>query len=258
MPPWKTDILGPNDTLKQQMHPDLVTASKLQALDQRIVALDKEIAALPKHVAEIEKQLDVHHRRLEADKALLAANVRDRKKLEGDVEIARLKVSKLRDQMMSAKTNEQHKAFQHEIAFLENEMRTSDDRTLDLMTAAEPLDAAVKKAEADLKLEKQQVETEKKKAQARTAEDQRMLAEARAGRAAVVTEASPSIAALYEKVKKRWGPTVVTELVDELCQGCKLSARPQFMQDLRMGSSVMQCENCGRLILYNPPVAPLG
>ena len=80
------------------MHPDLVTASRLQALDQRIVALEKEIAALPKHIAEIEKQLEGRLRRLDGDKAALAANIRDRKKLEGDVEMDVQKVSKLKAQ----------------------------------------------------------------------------------------------------------------------------------------------------------------
>ena len=240
------------------MHQDLVTASQLQVLDQRIIALEKEIATLPKHIAEIEKQLDGHIRRLEADKASLAANVRDRKKLEGDVELARQKVSKLRDQTMSAKTNEQYKAFQHEIDFLDKEMRNNDDRTLDLMTAAEPLEAAVKKAEAELKIEKQQVDSDRKKAQARTADDQRMLAEARSARAEIVAAAPPALIRIYENLKKRWGPTVVTEIEDGLCRGCKLSLRPQFLQDLRLGTALLQCENCGRLILYNPPVAPLG
>ena len=240
------------------MHPDLVTASKLQTLDQRIAALEKEIALLPKDVAAIEKQLEGHLRRLEADKASLAANVRDRKKLEGDVEIARQKVSKLRDQMMSAKTNEQYKAFQHEIDFLDKEMRSNDDRNLDLMTAAEPLEAAVKKADAELKIEKRHVDAEKQKAQLRTAEDQKALADARAERAATVAAAPPALIALYEKVRKRWGATVVTEIEDNLCKGCKLSLRPQFLQDLHLGDKVLQCENCGRLILYNPPIAPIG
>ena len=240
------------------MHPDLITASKLQTLDQRIVALEKEIATLPKHVAEIEKQLDSHIRRLEADKASLAANVRDRRKLEGDVELAKQKASKLRDQMMSAKTNDQYKAFQHEIDFLEKEVRNNDDRNLDLMTAAEPLEAAVKKAEAELKVEKQQVETEKKKALARTADDQRMLTEARIDRAAIVAVAPANLMRQYESLKKRWGPTVVAEFEDDLCKGCKLSLRPQFIQDLRMGSALPQCENCGRFLVYNPPIAPMG
>ena len=247
-----------SDTLKQTMHPDLVIASRLQACDQRVVALEKEIATLPKHVALIEKQLDVHLRRLEADKAALAANIRDRKKLEADVEAARLKGSKLRDQMMTAKTNEQYKAFQHEIQFLDQEMRKSDDRSLDLMSAAEPLEAAVKKAEAELKIEKQQVEAEKKKAEARTSDDQRMLAETLAERTRLVSQAPPALLVLYEKIKRRWGATVVAEIQDDLCRGCKLSLRPQFMQDVRVGAKLMQCENCERMLIYNPPVAPIG
>ena len=239
------------------MHPDLVTASKLQALDQRIAALEKEIATLPKHVAEIEKQLDGHTRRLEVDKASLAANVRDRKKLEGDVETFKQKASKLRDQTMSAKTNEQYKAFQHEIEFLEKEVRNADDRNLDLMTAAEPLEAAVKKADAELKIEKQQVESDKKKAMARTVDDQRMLAEARAERAEIAKTAPPNLMRQYENLRKRWGPTVVAEFEDDLCKGCKLSLRPQFVQDLKAGTGMMQCENCGRFLLYNPPKAPM-
>ena len=239
------------------MHSDLVIASKLQALDQRIVALEKEIAMLPRHVAEIEKQLDGHTKRVDADKASLTANIRDRKKLEGDVELFKQKASKLRDQTMSAKTNEQYKAFQHEIEFLEKEMRNADDRTLDLMTAAEPLEAAVKKADAELKIEKQQVEAGKKKALARTADDQRMLAEARTERAAVVATAPPNLMRQYENLKKRWGPTVVAEFEDDLCKGCKLSLRPQFIQDLKAGTGLTQCENCGRFLVYNPPKAPM-
>lgn len=239
------------------MHPDLVTASKLQALDQRISALEKEIAALPKHVAEIEKQLEGRTRRLDADKTSLAANIRDRKKLEGDVELFKQKASKLRDQTMTAKTNEQYKAFQHEIEFLEKEMRNADDRTLDLMTAAEPLEAAVKKAEAELKIEKHQVESDKKKALARTADDQRMLTEARTERAAIVATAPANLIRLYDNLKRRWGPTVVAEFEDGLCKGCKLSLRPQFVQDLKAGTGLMQCENCGRFLLYNPPKEPM-
>jgi uncharacterized protein len=237
------------------MHPDLVLASRLQALDQRITSFEKEIATLPKHIAEIEKQLDTHMRRLELDKAALAANLRDRKKLEAEVETARQKASKLRDQMMSAKTNEQYKAFQHEIGFLDNEVRSSEDRVLDLMGAAEPLDAAVKKAEAAFKLEKQQVEQEKTKTRERTAVDETALAEARAERVQAIAEMAPALVTLYEKIKKRWGPTVVVEVDGELCKGCKLTMRPQFQQDLRVGDKLMQCENCGRLLIYNPPVS---
>src|SRR5438477_12977010 len=150
------------------MHPDVHLVIHLQSLDEKIAGLDKEVASLPKHVAVIEKALESHLRKLEADKAALSANQKDRKKLEGDIQLHEQKISKLKDQMLGAKTNEQYRAFQHEIEFIEKEIRKAEDRILELMSASEPLDANVKAAEIALKEEKQTVESEKTKARQRT------------------------------------------------------------------------------------------
>ena len=83
--------------------------------------------------------------------------------------------------MLGAKTNEQYKAFQHEIEYLQNEIRTAEDRILELMSESESLDVAVKKAEVALKEEKQLVEAEKSRARERTAADQAQLQAAASG-----------------------------------------------------------------------------
>src|SRR5438477_2290991 len=119
------------------MHPDTHLVIQLQSLDQKITALEKEVAALPRHIATIEKTLESHLRKLEADKAALTANQKDRKKLEGDIQVQQQKISKLRDQMLGAKNNEQYKAFQNEIAYAETEIRKAEDRILELMTESE-------------------------------------------------------------------------------------------------------------------------
>ena len=134
------------------MLPDIVSAVRLQEVDIRQAELSKEIASLPKHIAEIEKKLETHQRKLDADRAALSANQKDRKKLEGDIQTHEQKISKLKDQMLLAKTNDQYKAFQHEIEFCNAEIRRSEDRILDLMSESETLDKNVKAAEAALKL----------------------------------------------------------------------------------------------------------
>src|ERR1700691_1350580 len=105
------------------MHPDTRLVSQLQAIDLRMAELEKEVAALPKHIAVLEKTLESHLRRLEADRAALSANQKDRKKLEGDIQLHEQKTSKLKDQMLGAKNNEQYRAFQHEIDFIAKEVR---------------------------------------------------------------------------------------------------------------------------------------
>lgn len=237
------------------MHPDVHLVIQVQELDQKIAALEAEVAQLPRHIASIEKALDSHLRKLEADKAALAANQRDRKKHEGDIQMAQQKISKLRDQMLGAKTNEQYRAFQNEIEYAENEIRKAEDQILELMTQSEPLDAAVKAAEAALKQEQQQVNAEKKVAEERTAADKQQLAAAAASRAETLGKLPRNVVLSYERIRKKWRGTVVAEVLEGRCTACQMLLRPQFYQDLRRGGELMYCESCGRLLFYNPPVS---
>src|SRR6202158_4679129 len=115
------------------MAADIEQVTRLQSLDLKIAELEREVATLPKHIAQIEKTLESHVRRLEADRAALVANQKERKRLEDDAKVETQKISKLRDQMLGAKTNEQYRAFQNEIEYSDKEIRKFEDRILDLM-----------------------------------------------------------------------------------------------------------------------------
>jgi len=231
---------------------DLALALRVQALDRKIASLENEIATLPKYIAEIEKKLDTHRRRLEADRAALAANQRDRKKLEGDIQVHEQKISKLKDQMLQAKTNEQYKAFQNEIAYIEAEIRKAEDRILDLMEQSEPLEKNVKTAEVELNKEQQEVEAEKTRARERTAADKKEHAERQAERASMTGEMDPNFYATYERIRKKTKNTPIADATEGRCDACQIALRPQFFQDLRRGDSIMFCESCGRILTYNP------
>jgi predicted nucleic acid-binding Zn-ribbon protein len=236
------------------MHPDTRLVSQLQAIDLQMTELEKEVAALPKHIAIIEKTLESHQRRLEADRAALTANQKDRKKLEGDVQMHEQKISKLRDQMLGAKTNEQYRAFQHEIEYLQNEIRKAEDRVLELMAESESLEIAVKTAEAALKDEKQLVETEKSRARERTAADQAQLQKLQAERAEAAAKLPAATLAEYARIRKKWHGAVIAEATSGRCSACQIVLRPQYLQDLKKGDQLMTCESCGRFLFYNPPV----
>ena len=218
----------------------------------RLAELAKEIASLPKHIAEIEKKLEGHQRKLDADRAALSANQKDRKKHEGDIQMQELKISKLKDQMLQAKTNDQYKAFQHEIEFCETEIRRAEDRILDLMSESEALEKNVRAAEVALKAEKAQVETEKQQARERTEADQSAVHELQAARKSIVASMNPGVYANYERIRGRRG-AAVAEVIDGRCAVCHIAVRPQYLQDLKRGEQVLTCESCQRILYYNPP-----
>lgn len=238
------------------MLPDVEVAVRLQAIDLRIFDLQKEIAALPKYVAEIEKKLSAHERRLEKDRAALAANQKERKRLDGEIQAFEGKTTKLRDQMLGAKTNEQYRAFQNEIDFAAKEIRACEDQILDLMAESELLDKSVKTAEAALKEERVVVEADKARAQKRTAEDRKRLGELEAERKADAGSMSPDAARTYERIRKAKGGIAVSEAVDGRCSRCHMSLRPQFMQELKRSEAIRLCESCGRILYWNAPKSP--
>lgn len=235
------------------MLPDIARAIRLQILDDRASELTKEISALPKHIAEIEKKLEAHQRRLEHDRAALTANQKDRKRLESEIQVSEQKISKLKDQMMGAKTNDQYRAFQHEIDFCQQEIRRHEDRILDLMTESDPLEKAVKAAEASLATEKKQVESEKTVARERTAADQKEMDGLMQDRKTILSEMDPKIASEYERIRKGRAGVAIAEVVQGRCSKCNMQLRPQFMQELKRGDSVMVCESCKRMLYWNPP-----
>jgi uncharacterized protein len=235
------------------MLPDLKLVIRLQEIDNRLADLAREIASLPKHIAEIEKKLTSHERKLDADRAALAANLKDRKKCESDIPVQEQKISKLKDQMLTTKTNEQYRAFQHEIEFCQTEIRKLEDRILELMGESEPLEKNVKAAEEALKQEKAQVEAEKRVARDRTAADQKAAAELQTERGAIVKELKPSSYQVYERARKARKGIAVAEVVEGRCTACFIVLRPQYFQDVKRGETMLLCESCQRIFYYNPP-----
>jgi predicted nucleic acid-binding Zn-ribbon protein len=235
------------------MHSDVIAAIRLQEVDNQAAELTREVAAFPKHIALIETKLAGSIRRLEMDKAALQANSKERKRLEGEAQIQNQKISKLRDQMLSAKNNEQYRAFQHEIEFCEAEIRKHEDRILELMAESEPLDRNVNAAETALAEEKKKVEAEKEEARLKTEADEQALAELKARRVKLAAEMSAGVLTAYDRLRKSRRGIAVAEVADGRCTACHINIRPQFMQELRRGDKVMYCESCGRILVYNPP-----
>lgn len=236
------------------MDADLRLAIQLQDLDTRITELQHEIASLPRHIAAIEKTLEAHLRKVEADRAALAANQRERKKLEGDIQAQEARVSSLRNQMLTAKTNEQYGAFKNEIEFCQQEIRKFEDRILERMTESETLDAHLKVAEASLAEEKRHVESEKAAARESTQKTQAELTALQKKRAEIAAGMSKPAYTNYERIRKGRRGIAVAEVADGRCTACNMTVRLQFLQDLRLSEKMMTCESCGRILYCNQPV----
>src|ERR1700756_1556169 len=233
------------------MLPDIENLLKLQDTDKEIRRLQDEVAEFPKRVAVIEQKLAGTKAQLEKAQAAVKTDEAARRKYDTAINDLRGKISKYRDQSLDVKTNEQYKALLHEIQFAENEIGTNEDKILELMVNADSRDKEVKAAQAELKAETAEIEKEKEQARQRTAEDETLLAEARAKRDQLRGGVREDLLRQYERVSKFRG-SGIAEVRDHKCMGCMVMLRPQTYNDVRSGKETVVCDSCQR-ILYTSP-----
>lgn len=232
------------------MYSDLKTLIDLQRVDLHIADLSSQIETFPSKIQAIEKQLNDFIHAHEERQQHLAANQKERRDMEGEIQLIRQKISKHKDQLYLVKTNEQYRAMLKEIEGEESRIRGIEDRILEKMIESEELQKQVKEAEGRLEAEKGRVAKGKADlegaAKASEEERQHSLRE----RQELATKLSDSVLSHYEFVRKGRGGQALAEVRDGKCMGCNVLLRPQLYYDVRAGEGLYECENCAR-ILYS-------
>src|SRR5579863_8927794 len=142
------------------MHPDLKTLIELQQVDTSLSSLSSRIDATPHQIQALNDQLNEFLRICDQRKARLAANQKERRDMDGDVQAIKVKISKHKDQLYQVKTNEQYRAMLKEVEGEEEKIRGTEDRILEKMVEAEQIDKQIREAASRLDSEKAHVETE--------------------------------------------------------------------------------------------------
>ncbi|GAB4367281.1 MAG: hypothetical protein OHK0021_10660 [Bryobacter sp.] len=229
----------------------------LQRMDRLLHELETEVRALPKRIAAAEKLAAEATRHREIAEANLEANRKEFQRLEYSTQDHQAKLAKLRKQIMDATTEEQLKAFQHEIEYAENGLRENEAAELLLLEANSELEAklaAQRQAEQEAAAHLAQ---EKQAAEQRNTDVRKQGTKLYKERMALHASLAADHRSHYDQLRKSHKDgQVAVECTDGLCAGCLMTVRPALMQDIRAGTAagnkLFQCENCHRWLVYNP------
>ena len=238
------------------MHPAIPHLMDLQQLDQRIAALHAEFDVLPKRFRDADAKLNGAKSAVAAAREAHVGALKQRKKLELDVEDWKGRAKKYRDQSSSVKTNEAYKALQHEIANAEGEAAKLEDLVLEQMMAIEEIERRVKHFEADLKEAEIAVAAEKKQIEAQYKDQKKKLEVANGERALLAAKVPEDLLELYGRIVRRHPGAAMAEVRDDQCRGCGMRVLPHIVQVLRTETNdeVYRCETCGGILYTLEPI----
>ena len=142
-------------------------------------------------------------------------------------------------------------ALQGELANVRTRLAVSEDRELELLIEAEPLqgdvDAVKRRAQPGVARRAELVDVV---AQLQASLDDELVA-LRRERAEKASEVAPALLARYEAAMNHAGTSGAAQVVDGHCDGCRLALSPLDLDRFRNlpADAVMVCPECGRLLL---------
>ena len=227
------------------------TLMELQELDSRIARLEADAARLPRQLDAITTEIADAGRALDAMRVRLDATRKDLRAKERDLEVTATKRAKAESRLYEVKTNREYSAVLLEIEEMKQEKAQTEEEILALMETQEGLTGDVRDADLRLKGRQEQARQDeaavKKKLEGVEAE----LAVIRSQRATRAKDVPAGVLASYERIlKARGGIAVAPVTAAAVCGACRVTIRPQAMQELRSANELMICESCGRYLYW--------
>ena len=235
------------------MNPDLRNLIALQDLELKIASLQKQASEIPSKNQAFEDEL----KRIRAEHESRVAHMKDlsnhRRTLEGQVDLNRTKLSRLKDQLMSVKTNKEYTAMLHEIQMAEARIRHEEDRILEVMEEMENLEASLKNDERELKARAQEISKSIRACESAVPELEAALVSLREEKARTEANVESELLARYRRIAELRKGVALAEARDELCTACHVRIRPQVYAELLGTEDIHSCDSCSRILYLREP-----
>ncbi len=230
------------------MNPSLRNLIALQDIELKITSLQKQISETPHKVQNLKNELEHLQRQHQERLSRLQDLTKLRRTREGEVDMMRAKLSRFKDQLMAVKTNKEYTAMLHEIQMAEDQIRSEEDKILEIMEEIEIHESELKKDEKELKSKTSELEERIHQAEGAIpgieAEVTRLI-ETRLGTEAIV---EPDLLFRYRRIADARKGMALAEAKDELCTACHVRIRPQVYADLLHTEAIHTCDSCSRIL----------
>lgn len=230
---------------------------RLQDLQNRLAQLRGRIGAAPGQIEHLSQRQEDEKSRVAAAEQSLEQSARERRRLEGEVDSQRAKLSHLKGQLMEVKTNEAYHAMLKEIAYAEGQIRAKEDEILEHMVYCEELERALKDEHAAFLERCRQLEADKVQLAAFLREAELETARLEVELREIESVIEPGYLERFRRISAARGGVALATISNGSCEACHVRLRPQLIAEVKSHREIIQCENCNRILYYVPvPAAP--
>jgi predicted nucleic acid-binding Zn-ribbon protein len=222
----------------------------LQDRDRRLLRLKAELEAVPGQRQLLEGKAARTQATFDEVRTRFAHTESERKRLELEVETLKARINKLQVEQQATRSNDQYKAFQHQIETIHQEIFQLDERQLALMEEGESVARIVEEAARVAAAQKAETDRQLADLASREANLNKELAGVQAERTELASRMDPTAFSKYDRILKTRGDNVLVGVHRIVCGGCHVKLPMQTFLHAKAQLDLVNCPNCGRLLYY--------
>ncbi len=224
---------------------------KAQDLDREIYQAGEALKhGIPEERAHLKHNLESEKTHLKQLEENLKAVQMKQKQKEGALSDKEANIRKMDGQLSQVKTNKEYAALQQEIATLKADNSLLEEEIIkmfDEVTAAETLVKTererLKKIEHDFSVRDAELAAKEKQSAAQVDEMKKKREE-------ILKQVSEDVRDRYNLIISKKQGLALVRVKGENCGACHYQLRPQMLNEVRISTTLVMCENCARILYF--------
>ena len=223
----------------------------LQEIDRQLFEIDEKKGSLPEKVEQLETQAAEVKSELEKTRSTLEENQKELLTIKGGSMDATEKVKKYQDQLYLVTTNREYDALTNEIETVKAYIEGTDKRQLVLETEIKSLEEIIATSKEQSTAFIKQLEANRDELKEKSDLTDTKQKELETQRLELIKNISQRYLRKYDRILKARRRAVVA-IKRSACIGCHKQLSPQVVYEIQQMDAFIECENCGRILVYIP------
>ena len=234
------------------MTPELESLWRAQSLDRALLVVRERLLVFPARIARVDAGLVGAKVALAAAEEKGKAAALAKRDAEKQAEALAAQELKFQGQLTQVKKNDEYAALLHQIAGARAHREELETFVLERMEQEAAVAAEVQRSKAVFAEASKSVDAERARVATEEAAVRAEESDLMAKRAEALSTLPAALRARYERILIARKGQAIAELTKDSCAGCGGRIPPQAAKEVRRGLAVVECPDCGRLLIHPP------
>ncbi len=223
---------------------------QLQEIDNQLLELRLERGNLPETVERLRAEIEETTHSLDGKREEQLNAGKERRRIENEVELAKVSLKKYQEQLFKVTTNREYDAISTEIESAKQTVNNGEAHIIELLGREEELAEKITTLETHLEEIKADFEVRDAELQEKIAETSDLENKLNRKRKKTVEQLAKPVFAHYERIHiaKEDGMGVARVYMGA-CGGCFAAIPPQKLMEIGSMEDFILCETCGRILV---------